>query len=341
MNRAKLLFIATSLLIIATSCNNKNKPTDYNTYSLTILINEGGYQTPMDMIGFNEDALKLEGKSMSNSNETPLQGEFRGLTMDAMGYGYPLLSNYDRYAQVDMTRFKVVENNLLTDLAEPVAMTVAGYNLYILNNGKSNGSGNDTLSYVSVYSSIYQFQLIGKVYVSKGGTALYVDDDYIYIAGKEGVEAYSHMTNSKDYVAKTPTKPMQFLITGDKNLAVSCPGYGICVFDTNTKTITNSIEVPIGPHGDMAHGKDANDIFTYTDTEVYLSNIGSSSTQKIYEGSSITGVGRSPNTQYTYIADENGTQQHVFNDKREEIASFSTPEGSYTYIFSKRIVDTQ
>lgn len=338
MNKLLKIVAIAAALLGSISCNKNNTPDVKEKYPLVVLINEGGYQTPMDMIGYNEDKLELEGTSMANSNEMPLRGEFHGIVMDATGQGYPLMSNYDVYAQVDMSRFKIVENNVLTDLAQPKAMTISGYYLYVLNEGKADSNGADSAAYVSVYSSIHQYQLVGKVNIKKGGTAIYVDDDYIYIAGKDGIDLYSHQTKALTIHVETPAEPKQFLVKDNSSIMVSCPGYGICLFDLNTKTIMQTMEVPVGANGVMSVGKDPNDVITFTDTEVYITNVSANSSLKIYEGTSITGVGHSPNTFYTYISDSNGERQLVFNEKREQIASFSAPKGSYSYLFTNRVI---
>lgn len=338
MNKLLKFAAIASAILLSVSCDRNNAPDVKERYPLVVLINEGGYQAPMDMIGYNEEKLTLEGTSMSKSNDTPLRGEFHGMIMDAAVYGYPLMSNYDAYAQVDMSRFKIVENSILTDLAQPKAMTIAGYYLYIVNDGKANSTAADSAAFVSVYSTLQEYELIGKVNIKKGGTAIYVDDEYIYIAGKDGIDLYSHQTQTLDIHIETPSEPKQFLVMNNNSIMVSCPGYGICLFDINTKTIMQSMKVPVGPEGIMAFGKDPNDVITYTDTEVYITNISANSSLKIYEGTGITGVGHSPNTYYTYISDSNGERQLVFNEKREQIASFSAPKGSYSYLFTNRII---
>lgn len=331
MNRLFIFFSALAIAFSLTSCDNKVKPDESESYPLAILINEGGYHTPIDMIGYNEDALELEGTSMSGANEMPPMGEFHGIFMDNAGNGYPLLSNYDMMPVIDMSRFKVTENNILTDLSNPVAMTLAGSNMYVLNDP-------DTSAYISVYSTIAGYKLIAKVPVSNGGSALYVDNDFMYVAGKTGIEIYGHTTHKLEKNVVTPAEPKYFMVTNLSYITVSCPGYGLCTFDIPTQTISDSIEVPVGPSGQMYIGKDINDILTFTDTEVCLTNITSKSHQIIYTGKGITGVGRSANSKYTYIAVDGGTKHLVYNDKREKLSEFSTPAGSYNYIFTKRII---
>lgn len=333
MNRIKQLFIVAALLVAATSCNNKNKPEESKTYPLVVLINEGGDQMPMDMIGYNEGDLEYEGISMSGNNEQPLMGNFHGLIMDTSNNGYLLMSNRDGYAQVDMSRFKILSTNLLEGLSRPVSMTLYGTNLYILNDGKDAA----TSAYISIYNTTLGYQYIGKMTVNKGGTALLADENFFYVAGNEGIEMYNIIDGSCKII-ETPTRPVHFMVTGNQSVAVSCPGYGICIFDLTTKTIRDSMEVPVGPQGKMAVGKDANDIITFTDKEVYITNIASNSSQLIYEGEAITGAGRSPNTKYTYISESNGASQYIFNDQREQVAMFTAPEGNYSYLFTNRIV---
>jgi hypothetical protein len=285
----------------------------------------------MDMIGFNEEALELEGTSMSSSNQSPLKGEFHGLLMDNAGNGYPLLSNYDVFAVVEMSRFKIVENNLITDLVKPVAMTLAGSNLYIINQP-------DTSTCISVYSTIANYKLIAKVPVSHGASAIYVDNDFMYVGGDKGIEIYSHNASKLVATVKTPAPAKDFLMTNPSSITVSCPGYGLCSFDIATQTIADSLAVPVGENGHMYIGKDINDIITFTDTQVWTSNIASNYSQLLYEGQGITGVGRSANTKLTYIAVNGGSTQLVFNDNKEKQAEFSTPAGPYNYLFTKRLI---
>lgn len=335
MNKIFRLFIVMATTVLAfTSCNNKQKPDDSEMYSLVILINEGGPDSFMDMIGYNEDDLVLEGMSMGEANDAPLQGEFKGMLMDGAGYGYPLLANKDMYAKVDLTRFKIEENNLLTDLSNPKALTLAGYNLYILN----EGSHPDSSANIVVYSTLYDYKKIAKIPVNKGGTDIYVDNTYMYVAGKEGIELYGHNSHELEQTVKTPTEPKRFFFNNNSSITVSCPGTGLCTFDLATFTILSTLEVPMNEAGDMGPGKDQNDILTFTDTEVYLSNLATNSTQKIYTGTGITGAARSINTKHTFVATEGGTKQLVFNDLREKVAEFSTPAGEYTYLFSKRVI---
>lgn len=334
MNKLKLIFIAVAAVAITSSCNKNKGPEVKDTYPLTILINEGGYQQEIDMIGFNEKDLKTEDRTLSSSGNSSVKGEFRGLLMDALGNGYVLLSNYDMFSQIDMSRFKVVENNLLTDLSNPLSMTLAGANIYVLNKGKDT----DTCSYVSVYSTLYDYKLIGKVNVKKGASDIYVDDNYIYIAGKKGIELYNHSNQALAKVIETPAEPVKFMTTGSTYLLVSCPGEGICVCDITTQRISKTVKVAINETGDLIPGKDINDVITYTSNEVYYTNVNTGHSEKIYEGEGITGAGRSFNTGFTYISVSEGTKQLVFNDKREQIYEFSTPSGSYTYLFNKRII---
>ena len=331
MNRTLAFLTALALAFTFTSCDNKIKPEENESYPLAILINEGAYHSPIDMIGYNEEALELEGTSMSGANEMPPKGEFHGMFMDNAGNGYPLLSNYDMMPVIDMSRFKITENNILSDLSNPVAMTLAGSNMYILNDP-------DTTAYISVYSTLANYKLIAKVPVSNGGSAIYVDNDFMYIAGKKGIEIYGHATHKLEKTVQTPAEPKKFMVTNTSFITVSCPGYGLCTFDIPTQTISDSIEVPVGTSGDMHLGKDINDVLTYTDSEVCLTNISSKSHQIIYTGKGITGVGRSANSKYTYIAVDGGAKHLVYNDKREKLSEFSTPAGSYNYIFTKRII---
>ncbi len=334
MNKIKLLLIAAAAITIVSSCNRNNDPDVKDTYPLTILINEGGYQQGIDMIGFNERDLIPEDRSLSSVGNTDVRGEFRGILMDAIGNGYVLLSNYDMFSQIDMARFKVAESNLLTDLANPLSLTLAGSNIYVLNKGKDT----DTCSYVSVYSTLYDYKLIGKVNVKKGASDIYVDDNYIYIAGKKGIELYNHSNQALAEVIETPAEPVRFMTTGSIYLIVSCPGAGICVYDMTTHRISKTINVAINEDGDLVPGKDPSDVMTYTSNEVSYTNINTAHSDKIYEGEGITGVGRSFATNYTYISVMDGTKQIVFNDKREQISEFSTPSGSYTYLFNKRVI---
>lgn len=328
-----LLFI--SLALALSACKKEPSPT-YISYPLAILINEGGYESEIDMLAFNEKDLVLEDNTLRSSNDAVPRGEFHGLFMDGSGASYALLSNQDRLVQLDLARFKLLENNILSDLAQPTAMSISGYYLFVLNNGKVTS---DTSSaYISVYAAADNYALKLKHKVNKGSNDIFVDDTYIYVAGPTGIEVYDVQTFIHIKTVPTPTAPKRFLVEPNSHITVSCPGYGLCNFDFNTLVIIDSLEVPVGASGKMAIGRDNSEIYTYTDTGVYISSIPSQHYEQVYAGTGITGVGRSTSTHYTYISTEGGTKQLVFDDKRELLKEISTPSGGYTYLYSTRII---
>ncbi len=329
----KFLILFATLAVLA-SCGPIGP--DFETYNVAIMINEGGPQMPIDMIGFNEDDLVEETKRMSTNNESQLIGTFHGLLADSYGYGYPLLSDHDGLGKIDLSRFKIEDQNFVTELSNPVAMCVVGENLYVLNNGRDGVAAN-----IKVYSMVDGYNIIETIPVNEGGTAMFEVGGNIYICGKAGLEVYEYASKMLIKTIELPARPMEIAVSPNgSNIIVSCKDYGISIIDYTTDRLVKNIQVPVGPKGRIIFGRKASHILSYSGDVVYQTDITTDKYEEVYRGNSIRGIGVSPNSEYIYIADDNGATQRVFSEgAKKQLAEVYTSEGDYCYMFSARLIE--